>query len=359
MLVSLAPYIVCGPAQICFSGGRTSGFMLHEILQANEGLPADCHVLFQNTGKEREETLVFIDECARRWNVPITWLEWDGFNDGQPQRMCRYRTVTFETASRNGEPFATLNSALGMLPNPPMRLCTANLKVRTGGAYMRGYGFDEWDSVMGIRADEPGRVARMLNPARDNRDGYPVLPLARANVSKSDVLNFWREQPFDLQLDPQGDLGNCDLCFLKARRKIVAALVKEAEQLRCKRCPQLNQRRLRVQAGLGKTIEEVLFPIKPLMALGHGIDNLGVDAQRLAGFAKCTTRTIGRHRRGYRGTVAAIFPVDVLNDLFPSLVFKVDVDVGRLAPLFRDKTLEKHVASRRVDFCHTQAVTDR
>jgi len=227
MLGGLRPYLIEGPAQICFSGGRSSGYMLHQILEANGGLPDDCHVLFQNTGKEREETLVFIRECGERWHVPVTWLEWDGFNEGQPQRYCKYRTVDFDTAARNGEPFAALNSAVRMLPNPVIRLCTANLKVRTGAAFMRTHRLEDWDAVMGIRADEPGRVARMLDPRRDNRDGVPLLPLARANVTKADVLGFWRAQPFDLQLDPQGDLGNCDLCFLKSRRKIVQALIQE------------------------------------------------------------------------------------------------------------------------------------
>ena len=78
MRADLVPFIIHGPTQICFSGRRTSGFMLHEILCANHGLPADCFVVFQNIGKEREDTLAFIDECARRWGVPVTWLEWTG-----------------------------------------------------------------------------------------------------------------------------------------------------------------------------------------------------------------------------------------------------------------------------------------
>lgn len=44
-----------GPVQIAFSAGRTSGFMLHEILEANGGLPDQAEVTFQNTGEEREE----------------------------------------------------------------------------------------------------------------------------------------------------------------------------------------------------------------------------------------------------------------------------------------------------------------
>lgn len=55
------PYRIYGPAIISFSGGRSSGYMLHEILMAHEGtLPDDVHVVFANTGKEMGETLDFV-----------------------------------------------------------------------------------------------------------------------------------------------------------------------------------------------------------------------------------------------------------------------------------------------------------
>ena len=51
------PYKINGPALISFSGGRTSGFMLWNILQAHNGkLPDDVYVTFANTGKEAPET---------------------------------------------------------------------------------------------------------------------------------------------------------------------------------------------------------------------------------------------------------------------------------------------------------------
>lgn len=219
------PYCITGPAQICFSGGRSSGYMLGHVLDANGGLPPNVHVVFQNTGKEREETLVFINECEQRWSVPVVWLEWNGYDGVRSKAL--FRTVSFSTASRHGEPFARLIDDTGLLPNPLARICTANLKVKTSIAYMQSLGYDDWDSVMGIRADEPRRVARMNAADRDNRGGVPLLPLARANVAKRDVLAWWKAQPFDLMLDPQGDLGNCDLCFLKSRGKLVDAIKSE------------------------------------------------------------------------------------------------------------------------------------
>lgn len=66
------PFRIDGPAIVSFSGGRTSGRMLFEIVNAHGGmLPSDVKVVFCNTGKEREETLRFVHECSSRWGVKI------------------------------------------------------------------------------------------------------------------------------------------------------------------------------------------------------------------------------------------------------------------------------------------------
>jgi 3'-phosphoadenosine 5'-phosphosulfate sulfotransferase (PAPS reductase)/FAD synthetase len=93
------PFQITGPTCISFSGGRTSAYMLWRVLQSNGGkLPDETVVCFQNTGKEREETLEFVRDCSKNWDVPITWLE---FTDSETQ----FKVVDFDSASRNGEPF--------------------------------------------------------------------------------------------------------------------------------------------------------------------------------------------------------------------------------------------------------------
>lgn len=221
-----------GPAVISFSGGRTSGYMLHSILEAHGGtLPDDVIVCFQNTGKEMPETLDFVQECSDRWSVPIVWLEFVGFEPPGRAR-CLFNVVTRETASMDGEPFEALIRGLQLLPNPVARTCTSYLKIKTMIAYLKSIGWDEWDIVLGIRADEPGRVARLRNPARDNRGGIPVVPLADANVTAKDVAAFWSRQPFDLRLPNMNNKtmhGNCDLCFLKPAAQI-SSLIAEKPQ---------------------------------------------------------------------------------------------------------------------------------
>jgi len=167
------PYQITGPAQIGVSGGRTSGHMLWKILEAHGGKqPADVHAFFQITGKEREETLIFIDAIAKHWGVSIVWMEWCRVY-GQPDDAPWYKIVDFETASRNGEPFTMVleyyqayrkaeKNLPAVLPNFSNNMSTAYLKVKIGEKHMRALGYDEWDCVVGIRYDEPRRDSRMM-----------------------------------------------------------------------------------------------------------------------------------------------------------------------------------------------------
>ena len=74
--------------------------MLRRVLDAYGGqLPADVHVLFANTGKERPETLDFVRDCAVNWGVNIVWLERDG---GAPEGA-RFREVEYEIGQATEE----------------------------------------------------------------------------------------------------------------------------------------------------------------------------------------------------------------------------------------------------------------
>ncbi len=210
------PYHITGPAIICVSGGRTSGFMLRQIIDAHGGmLPEDVIPVFCNTGREHEATLRFLKEIGERW-CPLVWLEYrKSTQQGQP---ATFVVVDYCTASRNGEPFSQLIESRKYPPNPVTRFCTAELKVRTSARFVESLGWNDFTNAIGLRADEPRRVARMKG---DRKSEHVVMPMAAAGHTRGDVLAFWKSQPFDLEL-PGGDntFGNCDLCFLKGRAKI-------------------------------------------------------------------------------------------------------------------------------------------
>ena len=94
------PYLIKGPAIVSFSGGRTSGYMLRHVLDAHGGrLPEDVHVLFANTGKERPETLDFVEECATRWDVPIRWVEYANRQSEDGKTRHSWREVAYVTCA--------------------------------------------------------------------------------------------------------------------------------------------------------------------------------------------------------------------------------------------------------------------
>lgn len=203
--------------------------MLWKILEAHGGkLPDDVHVLFANTGKEMPETLDFIHECSQHWNVPIIWLEYADNDD--PQR--RWREVTYNTASRDGEPFAALIGRKQFLPNPVTRICTIEMKIRVMKLYAQQVlGFDHWDVAIGYRADEQRRVAKLSAPHKEPYDRF--APLAQSGITALDVMRFWQAQPFDLRLGNMNGKtmhGNCDLCFLKGNTQVFALIREKPER---------------------------------------------------------------------------------------------------------------------------------
>ncbi|MCY4002695.1 MAG: hypothetical protein OXF33_03180 [Rhodospirillales bacterium] len=92
-------------------------------------------------------------------------------------------------------------------------------------APMSGEDATEYVSLIGLRADEPRRVARVMSrnrlssgdPERTKRamtDGEIVCtPLADADVTNEDVLAFWTDRDWQLELPAETNLSNCVYCF--------------------------------------------------------------------------------------------------------------------------------------------------
>lgn len=220
------PFKINSPTCISFSGGRTSAYMLWRVLQSNNGLPAEAKVCFANTGKEDEATLRFVDRCSKEWDVPIVWVEYTGSSN--------FAITSFVNAKRNGEPFEdVIKQRGGYLPNKVARYCSSELKTRTMHRYLKSMGWINWDTFIGIRADEPRRVAKFrANPKPEYKGEEVHMPLAIIGISSFDVGNFWNNQSFDLELpniNGKTMHGNCDLCYLKPANQIFS-LIRENPQ---------------------------------------------------------------------------------------------------------------------------------
>lgn len=222
-----------------FSGGRTSGLMLRNELDRNPNYREEFTTVFCNTGKERTETLDFVNAVETNWNIPIVWLEYKRFPASTisaeifptPRRQENHRNlgdelthwfriVDYTTASRDGKPFDDLLTWTSALPNAVGRSCSSELKIRTVRRYAFSIGAKEFEAWIGIRHDEAHRAIQIQATCENFL--HPKFPLIENKITVQDVEAFWKSQSFDLALNNYE--GNCDLCFLKSnwkRRRIM------------------------------------------------------------------------------------------------------------------------------------------
>lgn len=193
---------------ISFSGGETSAFMAHWIIQ-NLSDKYELKTVFANTGEEMEETLQFVDKCDRAFGLNVAWVEADVQEYGNGTRA---NVVCFDSASRKGEPFEAVIKKYG-IPNQGFPHCSRELKATPIHAYGASIGWKDCVHFIGIRADE---VDRMSPKASSQNLEYPLIDIG---ITKQDVNRFWNRQDFRLSI--QGFEGNCKTCWKKSKRKLL------------------------------------------------------------------------------------------------------------------------------------------
>ena len=202
-----------------FSGGRTSAFMGQFLNVYDKYKDYDKVFLFANTGKEKEETLEFIDRCDKEWSLGVVWLE--AKINKEKGKGTDFKVVDFKTASRKGEPFEEMLKVYPM-PNPFVSNCTRELKQTPMDKFIKSLGYDEVITAIGIRYDE--RHRKSLNA---DRKGF-IYPLCDdIKIDSKFIRNWWDKQCFDLQLKDYE--GNCDLCFKKSLRKRLTILKEDVK----------------------------------------------------------------------------------------------------------------------------------
>ena len=205
---------------VSFSGGRTSAYMLLHCLKHMSDY--ETVITFANTGCEHDATLEFVDKIDKLIGGRVVWLE--AVVSPVQGEGIRHKVVSFETASRNGEPFERAVEKYGIF-GPSNPNCTGRLKTEVMESYWRSIGWATGvksrthKTAIGIRYDELRRRNK-----RAEEFGF-IYPLIDAQITKDMVIKFWENQPFDLEL-PGAHYGNCTWCWKKSARKLMT-LAKE------------------------------------------------------------------------------------------------------------------------------------
>ena len=170
---------------VSFSGGRTSAYMSWYLINY-WGHKYDFIFVFANTGLEAEGTLEFVDRCDKEWGLNLVWLE-AKVNPVKGAEI-EFNIVSFESASREGEPFEEVIAKFG-IPNSSRPFCTQYLKTYVINAYKASIGYKrKHPTAIGIRADEFDRMN--LGQLEAGETIYPLIKMK--HTTKDDVMMFFR-----------------------------------------------------------------------------------------------------------------------------------------------------------------------
>ena len=112
----------------------------------------------------------------------------------------------------------------------PLEACQEMTELNESIAPLKGDDAVEYIAVIGIRNDEPNRVARIKERGQADVSAESVyMPLADAGVSKQDVQDFWSKQKYNLALPDDLNLSNCVYCFMKGANALTEISRRMAE----------------------------------------------------------------------------------------------------------------------------------
>ena len=243
------------------SGGRTSAYMTR-LLQEKYGRSYVISV-FNDTGAEHPLTYEFIDDCDTHF----------GFNTIRLRAVVHHGEVKGNTyleipSEISKWDLSAMKEILkkygGFTINRPH--CTSKLKTDITTKFLVDKNLSEYTSWLGIRIDEPPRLVGKSSYSKLKKTGMTADEIAdhfiatrqgdysgltedqseiykarddqlrKLNIrylaeisdfDKQDVLNWWSNQSFDLQIPEH--LGNCVFCIKKSDVKIALAQRHEPE----------------------------------------------------------------------------------------------------------------------------------
>tara|TARA_R110002073_G_scaffold45853_1_gene125924 strand:+ start:2613 stop:3488 length:876 start_codon:yes stop_codon:yes gene_type:complete len=173
-----------------------------------------------NTSKEREESLQFMDECDKYFNLDISWIE--AVINQERGKGTNFNVVDFDNLKRNGEIFEEGIKKYG-IPSKINKWCNRELKLVPIKKFADEiFGAKNYSIAVGMRADEIDRVSK------DYKHNNVFYPLMDNNLTTKDRNKFWKDKPIHIKIPAYK--GNCDMCFEKSNRKLMTTIIEDPDK---------------------------------------------------------------------------------------------------------------------------------
>lgn len=169
-----------------------------------------------NTSKEKKESLEFMNDCDKYYNLNLVWVEAEFHEKG---KGTTFKVVDYDNLKTNGEVFEQGIKKFG-IPNRENKWCNRDMKLIPLKKYADYvFGTNNYSIAVGIRADEMDRVRK------DYKTNNVFYPLLDNGITTKERNKFWNNQPIKITIPAYK--GNCDLCFEKSNRKLITIIKEE------------------------------------------------------------------------------------------------------------------------------------
>ena len=111
--------------------------------------------------------------------------------------------------------------------------------------------------------------------------------------------------------------------------------------------------------GFLKTLGQQAAFVKPEIFFGELLNQFRLNTERLAHITNRAAGPVGGDGSCDGSVFVTVFGVNVLNDLFTPLMFKIHVNIRRLFAFTADETLKQQLALGRVNCGDRQAIAHR
>ena len=211
---------------VLVSGGRSSAMMARHIQLSPKYANFEILYVFCNTGMERPQTVNFLKNMVKYWEMPLNIIE--GVYSNVPGVGVKSKVVDFESMDMSGRVFSEAIEHLNKLkwigvPNSAIPYCSEYLKSRVSHDFARNiFGTTKYIKAIGYRLEDMPKRITFAELRADDKRIAPLLTDFENIVGQKELNVFFENEPFKLEL--HSDLGNCELCWKKSKLNLVKVL---------------------------------------------------------------------------------------------------------------------------------------
>ncbi len=209
---------------VTVSGGRSSAMMARHIQTSEKYKDFEKIYVFCNTGMERTETIDFLKNIEKHWQIDLVKIE--GVYSEIMGVGVRYKIVDWDNLNMTAEPFAgaVRHKSKGIfcgLPHSEAPYCSEMLKTLPAKKLCDDiFGVNNYIKVLGYRKEDMPKRISFAKMKYDKTRIFPLLTDFQYPVGQSDLNGWWNKQAFKLMI--HNKFGNCELCWKKSTKNLIA-----------------------------------------------------------------------------------------------------------------------------------------